>query len=488
MDGMHVTRQVFAYAAARRGMPWDSEGDAEAVLDLAGAASPGLSWQMNVTPWAAKVILERDTLWTAAGASRLFLLRRAFASADDRDALERALERNFSTVYLLPWAAANPVVPRDTAAGWLESLLEQNTAHDMVSHVRRALDCRPDLPLPASLLARKVFRSDCSLDDIRLSIKVLLARRRAGLSGSPATILPARLRPKEASVRAGVVLAAFSAASEPLDEDLVERAFDFGDGDVLLFAIPALNALRSDILTEGPYGGRPQWLAALTRLSERLDGLSAGLSGRIRGPLADALHAACGPDPSAADVAGGLFPSGRMGQQADLDVFLGHGIPWWPMRYEQAVDNAWKRSRGLQRIRWATKRGVADASMFDGAATTVDRSFWLTWAGHSSGPDVSPRALPKQIADEGIRHQIAWGGSGRLVHDLNAAKWAGRPAPDLRHVAVADGRRDFTLGVHAALAAALDEGASALPDSYVRRVVEDASRPIAALHAVAAVA
>lgn len=485
-------RSAWALLTLLRTRPWEDPREAGALwrrasqrdLDTRGV-------QVRLSGYAAAAALSAPDTQAAPGGLPP-LASAAFAAVQDGRVLKRALARWQDTYpQVRMWAATNPSVSGETAARWVQAWLDAGPPEKRVWALT-VLRERPDLPLPASQLATQVFRT-AGLHAHRLCYKVVQARRRSGQHAGPRTLLPANLDREVAGARADVVLQAFADLEAPPDPDLLTHvlpAFRWQDSGI---AAQPLDALRVDVLNEGPYGARPRFQTSLTRVQERLTELPARLSDQLRRGLAARLQAACRPDPAAAAVANGLLPAGPTQRQEAECLFaqphsrLHAGLPWWPYTYDEAVARASSCGTAQARLRSAAQSGVADADMLAAVPGRLHRELWLVHTGNATGPDGPKRRPPKQLADEAMAEVAGWDPKGWLSHSLNAHFWVGCPPPDLSGaVAVDDGgaQADMLHGMQGSLTDILESASGGLPERQIRHAVEHSHRPIDAMRAL----
>lgn len=478
-----LPRSLFIRAALTTAAPWEDPAAADTLLtalphSVAKACAPDVRLSGEAV---RQVEAQQGRPW--------WLLDAAVAARTNNVAHAAALWPQWVH------AAANPSVPPGMAAGWVNEMRQP----DLPDKAVEVLSRRPDLPVAERLL-QNIFGDDIgSLRLHRLAVRVVEARAAAQHPVDAALILNAPDCAVQRSVRASVALSGLCGSTVPHEGLLSAAAEIVGQSEVSASHLAglALAELRADTLNEGPFGARPRWERMLALLTGRLDNLPSRLGDQLRAHYTVALHAAALPDPAASERVGELLPAGPQQRQDALDCCLRtqlapplwHGLPWWPVPYEQAVARAEAKTSAALRLDEAAHYGVADAAMLEAVDPAEHKQLWVIPAGHYQGPDAG--SLPLQTADPAMVEVLGWHPTGRLLHDLNAQRYAAGPPADLRRVVAIDdddeARRHprATLGVVGELGQAiqsLDTG------QHLAAVVSSAQRPIAALSALLAVA
>lgn len=398
-------------------------------------------------------------------------------------------------------AAGNLLTSPQEAAELLASVSDQARP----ATLRAAADtlaARPDLPLSDATCDRIVNR--LLPEQHGLAVAVHAARRDAGLDAPVELVLPGY--PSVHTLdRAAVVLARLAGNGRQPDPDTTAAAADLlaaaGEVPPALLAGP-LDALRCDLLAEGPWGQRPRFVEVSGRFLPRLAAL-AGHPGRVlHRRVCSLLADSCAPDPPAAAALAVHAGTNRhvVGSLPHPDTVqvLRQGIPWWPQPFECATAAAARQCAATQPdpelLEKIAGRGLLTAAILDNAspaAAELAAERWVPATGHMCGPHLACRRPPPQVADAELASRLRWPSGSRLAHDLNAFVFAGTPAPsgiaERLTVSDADG---ITEGVLPTLSAVFAEAAAPLRHTprSVAAVVGAAAYPGRSLAALAAVA
>lgn len=403
---------------------------------------------------------------------------------------------------------ANPATSPTAAAGLLERRLNRPGRRGVCQTAAEvacaALTRRPDLPLATRRLNERVFVG-ARQGRHGLAVKVVQARRQAGLSATLKTLFPGSLDDEHASARAAAVIDACFAEPHPPDRDFIAHAVQVYVPDSLSAFNAVLDALRCDTLADGPYGQRPMFAAAVNRFAGRLQNLAGPVRDDLRACVVPALTAAAAPDPSADDLirsvlspgpvevaaAARIVEEGRdrtVRDQKSGDPPLTRGLPWWPYSHEEAFQRSRSESWPLLTV---ARHGVMDGALFASWRPHAGQPMWVSESGN--GATLRSQPLPVQFADARMRDELNWNERptvGCFQHDANAARFAGAPPPDLALFEVDESRvhNPGEFGVLDHLPALLSQEIAGLPDRIAATTVLSSNRPGRALRALQAVA
>lgn len=483
-----TARQNLQAAVAAHPHGWSCPAAAADVLSCVPPADVQLRSEvqthLRLTSRAAAAVVEGPAQhgWVS------FALRAAaLRSAADPETIVRLLgDRND---WLLDgMAAGNPALPAADAADLLHAGLASFQSVDgrdtyIDRAVAPALECRPALPLPAATLTHLLAHY---LPGRHLLIaRVVAARHAAGLKASDRMLFPSNMDGLEARRRAASVVSLLASPAPPSERMLHVAArvgFDAGQWPVLLR--PLLDALRSDVLTEGPDGQRPRLTVVAERFADNLDRVPQSISGPLADPLAAAAAAACRPDRLAAAAVGPLTGTDDTGADAGVLPLLNRGLPWWPHTYGQTAERFAGRVWDRQGQWEAGRVGYLPDRMLDRPADH-DHSAWLKAAGHDWGPD--GRSLPTRIVDLAGTPSLSGPPAMLFVHELHRYAHTGQRSSTLDHFTTVDTPETLP-GVTRTVAALLADMADGVPRSHLVDVVNSSRQPGQTLTALSLVA
>lgn len=356
--------------------------------------------------------------------------------------------------------------------------------------VRSAFASRPDLPLSATEVG-KAFQGLLG-DEHALAIRVLTARRQAGLPAAPAMLLPSGLTGTRAAVRAATVLAGLTETVPPATDVAVAAANllrglapQHVESHVWRAVEPCAWALRADTLTEGAQGPRTRLSAACRRLERNLQDLPAGARSAAAALLSVPLRDLCTPDPAAAALAAACLPVRTAHDGVPQGMYGGtNTVPWGRQGLTAAAAQAAAYGEPRIRLQAAARWGVSEPWMTQDV-TVEDLQRWPEHADCALPESRQGLAqLPTQLPDKALFAALRPRLGVRLRLEQLAAALSAGPRPDLRRLVVDEATLWSGSPTVQVLAPHIAEEAAGLDAGNVLSVAARATRPGAALAAL----